>query len=145
MCTKQHSAVASSVTQVFEKKLQNTDRSPTPEIVSQRSIHSIHSLLLSGLFLLDNLWKISTKWQLWYGVRIPSRWKTWILLPTQDKKGSQHIKVKWKNQPKCLCHVNPEMQFQQKSGQTEFGCLFFLLKLYSEILHGSRYKPLTKS
>ena len=107
-------------------------RSPAPEIISQRGIHSIHSLWLSGLFLLDNLWKISTKWQPQHSVGIPSRWETWILLPTQEKKGSQQIKVKWKNQPKFLCDVNLEMQFQQKSGQTEFGCLFSCLSYFSK-------------
>lgn len=42
-------------------------RASAPEI-SQRSIYSIHSLLLNGLLVLGNLWEISTKWQLWYGV-----------------------------------------------------------------------------
>lgn len=61
-------------------------RSPTPAIASQKGTHSIHSLLLSSLFLLDNWWKISMEWQPGYGVGIASRWEIWTALPVPDKK-----------------------------------------------------------
>ena len=107
-------------------------RSPAPEIISQRAYTQFILCYWVVCFLLGNLRKIGTKWQLRYGVRIPSRWESWILLPTQDKKGSQQIKVKWKNQPKFLIMSTLKCSFSKSLGKDSlvafFSCLSYTLK-----------------